>query len=206
MKKTLQILCGICALLILFANATEVKASTDCRSYTIEQKELMFRAFQFAEISGYAFTLPAIIVKESFWGDMIIKRNLGDIESRFRDMPVEPRGSFGSTHILLSTAMDELGLSPFDWRQNVEAMSWVPDWLLVNENSWQMSLELLDKHRKRLFGNGRPRTQVEWRMLWGSWNSKLNGADSDYSLAIAAIVDEFITCDVFSDIISYSDE
>lgn len=69
-------------------------ASTQC-SFTVEQDRLLKLSSSYGSAFDYTKTLPAIVMQESFVGKHIVKVNPSDGKY----------GSYGITHILLSTAM-----------------------------------------------------------------------------------------------------
>lgn len=170
-----------------------------CPAYTWEQEELIHKAHTAGAEYGYGLTMAAIVVQESFWGRHIITSNPQDILPKLKDMAYPPQGSYGPTHILLSTAMELEGMDPTSIDDVLDAKEWMEMELRNNlDYAWQLTLRNLDANRKYLFGTGRPRTKFEWRTFWGAWNSRNNGPSSEYSKAIAKNVDNFIRCKTFS--------
>lgn len=75
--------------------------SEQCRSYTPEQRWLLQQAYSYGLPYDYGYTLSAIVVKESFVGERVIRYN-----------PKDP--STGVTHIQFETLKHLSGLNHWD--------------------------------------------------------------------------------------------
>ena len=75
--------------------------SEQCRRYTPEQQQIIQQAHSFGLPYDYGFTLAAIVIKESFVGNRIIRYN-----------PTDP--STGVTHIQFDTLKHLSGLNHWD--------------------------------------------------------------------------------------------
>lgn len=113
-----------------------------CRNYTDEQRDVINSAYSFGLPYNYGHTLAAIVVKESFVGDRIIRYN-----------PNDP--STGITHIQFNTLKDLSGLD--HWSAIEESEN------LINDDfrSFHYSIKKLDSIKgsfwykwKRYNGNG----------------------------------------------------
>lgn len=86
--------------------------ASEC-SFTVEQDRLLHLASSYGEPHDYRKTLPAIVMQESFVGKYIVRINPKDGKM----------GSYGITHVLLSTAM----------------------WLTGETNRWKAKDELVER-------------------------------------------------------------
>lgn len=84
----------------------------ECK-FTTEQDRLIKLAASYGESFGYRKTLPAIVIQEAFVGSYVVRINPKDGK----------HGSYGITHILLSTAM----------------------WLEGENNIWKAKSEIVDR-------------------------------------------------------------
>lgn len=106
-KISMKILTGLLAsFLSAFVSASEC-------NFTTEQDRLLKMAASYGEPFNYHKTLPAIVLQESFVGNYIVRINPKDGK----------HGSYGITHILLSTAM----------------------WLEGEDNIWKAKSEIVDR-------------------------------------------------------------
>lgn len=116
----------------------------DCK-FTTEQDRLIKLAASYGESFGYRKTLPAIVMRESFVGSYVVRINPKDGK----------HGSYGITHILLSTAMWLEGEDNI-WK----AKSEIVDRLMTDDiYSLKLAVEKLDSVNK---GN--------WMSTWASYN------------------------------------
>lgn len=72
-----------------------------CRKYTTEQQQLIQQAYSYGLPYDYGYTLAAIVIKESFVGNRVIRYNVND-------------PSTGITHIQFDTLKHLSGLNHWD--------------------------------------------------------------------------------------------
>jgi hypothetical protein len=129
---------------LVFISAT-VQAS--CPAFTEEQSYLIHKAYHVGYQHDMGYTLAAITIQESFVGEYVVRVNNKDGK----------HGSYGVTHILLSTAM----------------------WLEGYDSSWRAKAKLVPK----LIGNDeyaletavRKLQTVRKRTWWATWRSYNGG-------------------------------
>lgn len=88
--------------------------AVECRKFTHEQLTLVYKAYAYGKDSGYGLSLSAISIHESMIGQHIIRINPKDGNGQ---------GSYGITHILLSTAM---------WLTGEKSKWAAKDWLVMD--------------------------------------------------------------------------
>lgn len=135
---------------LLLLSVGAVSAS-EC-TFTTEQDRVLKLAASYGEPFNYRKTLPAIVMQESFVGSYIVKVNPKDGK----------HGSYGLTHVLLSTAMWLEGETNI-WK----AKSEVVDRLMTDDlYSFKLAVKKLDSVHK---GN--------WMDTW----SRYNGGSMKYA-------------------------
>ena len=130
-------------LVILACGVAEVKAS--CPNHTTEQQELIKQAYYVGLPYDLAYTLSAIVVRESFVGPYIIRVNSGDGKY----------GSYGVTHIELETAMWLEGYTN-SWQAKQDL---VPK--LISDDHYAMHLALNKLRKDKSKG---------WMVMWSRYN------------------------------------
>lgn len=112
-------LSGLLVVTLIFAATVGAEEHThQCRDYTPEQLVLLDTAHKYGKQYNYEYTLPAIVIQESFVGDMVIRTN-----------PNDP--SYGITHVTFSTLKWLSGLDYFPAAKEAEKL--VKDDLLALE-------------------------------------------------------------------------
>lgn len=108
-----QYIAGFILTILYIALLAEPLHASQCRSMTVEQERAVQMAYVVGSPVDLGYTLAAITIQESFVGDYIVKANPKDGE----------HGSYGLTHVLLSTAM----------------------WLEGEESIWKAKQDILPK-------------------------------------------------------------
>ena len=139
-------------LLLLLLSVGSVNAS-EC-TFTTEQDRVLKLASSYGEPFDYRKTLPAIVMQESFVGSYIVKINPKDGKY----------GSYGLTHILLSTAMWLEGETNI-WR----AKSEIVDRLIKDDlYSFKLAVNKLNSVHKG-----------DWMDTWGRYNGNSQVYDGE---------------------------
>lgn len=89
----------IMVVLLTVSWCTRAEAHEPCREFTDEQQWLLDAAYAMGEPHGWGYTLAAMTWQESFLGDRVYREKLDDGDY----------GSYGVTHVQLSTAIEILG-------------------------------------------------------------------------------------------------
>jgi hypothetical protein len=89
------------AIIAFFILCSSAQAQIACPKYTEEQLERIQAAYNFGATYGYGLTLPAIVIRESFVGDRIVRYNHSD-------------PSVGITHIQFQTLKSLSGLNQYE--------------------------------------------------------------------------------------------
>lgn len=155
---------------VLLASTTLLfgqQAYAQC-SFTPEQTRLIKLAASYGEPYNYQKTLAAIVVQESFVGEYVVRVNNKDGKY----------GSYGVTHILLSTAMwleDEKN----SWRAKTEILP-----KLMNDDiySLRLSVKKLDSVHKG-----------DWLSTWNAYN----GGGKVYGVKIRNHIRDLESCGFF---------
>ncbi len=133
---------------------SSIALSAEC-NFTVAQDRLLKLAASYGEPFNYRKTLPAIVMQESFVGSHVVKINPKDGKL----------GSYGVTHILLSTAM----------------------WLEGVDNRW----EALDKIAPKLLNDDLYALKIAVKKLdsvhkgnWMETYSMYNGGSKKYAIKI----------------------
>ena len=195
MKKCFQIGCGIVVMIVLFFNATGAFASESCRAYTDEQRGILELSYRFGEDIGLGYTLAAIAQNESFYGKYVTRINPRDVNRRYLRQTVVPAGSYGITHILLSTAILLDGGDPTNTNDVLKALQYTTLRLQKNDDEALFySYRKLQEVKRYYFGKGAPRTTADWHKMWAGYNSYRVHDGKIYADRIAKIVSSFIRC------------
>jgi len=139
-----------------------------CRDFTEEQYLTISEAFNYGHKQGYGYTLASITIQESFVGTYIVKVNNSDGKY----------GSYGVTHILLSTAMWLEGYTNhYKAKQDI-----IPKLINDNEYSFKLSIKKLNTYKGS-----------NWSERWASYNGKGDMARK-YSKSIKRNVEMLKRC------------
>ena len=195
MKIAIRVFCVVLVFIALFLNSCGVFAADDqkCREYSLEQKAVLETAYLFGRDIGYGYTLAAIAQQESFLGYAVIRINPYDKDKRYMHQAVRPAGSYGITHVLLTTAMQLDGMDPYNPNDSLHALQYLTR-TLQNDDAAALlyTTRKLEEVRRHYFGTGRPLNSKEWHMIWGGYNSYKDG--KAYANSIAKIIKSFIRC------------
>lgn len=132
----------------------------------------MHMAYAIGKPRGYGLTLAAIVVRESFVEDEIVRMNNKD----------GAHGSYGITHVQLSTAMFIYGVGSV-WRGKATLFE-----RLVTDDQFSIRTSLIY-------------LEMVETSTWRNTVRNYNGAGwraENYADAITAIVDNFIECGTFN--------
>ena len=147
-RKTAKAVEIILMVVVVVGAIIVAEDSEACPTFTPEQEDLLVKAHEYGKEYGYEYTLPAIVWKESFVGNFIVRINPKDGK----------HGSYGITHILLETAMyfesvdsswmakdyivmrlmtdDEYALELAVIKlESIETTSWLTKWMRYNGNN-----------------------------------------------------------------------
>lgn len=149
--------------------------ASECRKYTQEQENLLHLAYEVGSHYDLGLTLAAIVQKESFVGDYIIRVNSQDGKY----------GSYGVTHILLETGMDLLGMKS-SWEARATL---VPR--LINDDLFAMRMAI-----KKLLSVKTGESNIDWRNMVSRYNGG-GPAARKYGNTVVGIVKSFKKCDTF---------
>ena len=100
-------LAAIILLLITIVMKVPDAHANDCRVYSNEQLRVLHLANNIGSDYDLGLTIAGIVQQESFVGKYVIRVNANDYSTHFDDEGRSTiiRGSYGITHVLLSTAM-----------------------------------------------------------------------------------------------------
>lgn len=157
----------------------------ECRNYTHEQQEVLTLAHTLGSEHGLGLTLAAIVQQESFVGSYVVRINPNDNSTHFDEEGRKEviRGSYGITHILLSTAM----------------------WLENEDNLWKakahIAQDLITDDHYAVTMAIRKLKSVQYKgQTWRELVAKYNGAGRaarEYADKVAIHVDNFNQCGTF---------
>lgn len=153
------------SLLLLFYSAAWADT---CPVHTPEQRELIELAYTEGQPHDLGYTLASIVIQESFVGSYVVRLNPKDGK----------HGSYGLTHINLSTAMWLEGYTN-SWQAKQDL---VPRLMVDDVFSLQLSISKLK------LSEGLP-----WRVRWAKYNGSGPKA-VEYSQKIARLVIMLKTC------------
>lgn len=175
-----KVLFSIFILIFCFSQANAIE--TECPVYTQEQEDALKLAYSVGYEDDLGLTLAAIVVQESFVGPYIIRENPNDYSTHTRKdgSTFTIRGSYGLSHILLSTGM---------WLENYTSV-WkargelVPR--LVEDDEYALKVALKKLHSVR-------KPDQDWRTLVARYNGSGKAARK-YADNIAKHVTMFKKC------------
>lgn len=114
-------------ILLMVSYCSDADAHEPCPDFTDEQRYLLDMAHIIGKSHDWGYTLAAITYQESFWGDEVRLSNVNDGDY----------GSYGPTHVQISTALWLLG-----WEDTEERRALVK-YHLLNTPSFGMDLSLM---------------------------------------------------------------
>lgn len=160
-------------LIILLATLTLSVNATECRKYTQEQTSLLQLAYSIGYKYDLGYTLAAIVQRESFVGDHVIRVNSKDGKY----------GSYGVTHINLETGMWLEGMES-SW----EARAKMAPKLMTNDlYAMKVSLRKLETV-----------VHLGWKDMVRSYNGSVRSPKTlDYLNGISDNIRKFKQCGVF---------
>ena len=145
-----------------------------CYNWTHEQSWLVHAAYAIGKPVDYGHTLAAIVIQESFVDDLVVRANPND--GRF--------GSYGVTHILLTTAMFMEG-EVSSWQAKAKLL---PNLINNDVETIKRSLNYIGW------------IETSFRTNWFDTVAKYNGQGSmakAYANSIVSIVKNLQDCRVF---------
>lgn len=145
-----------------------VKASEQCEGFTDEQRYYLWMAKAIGDEHDLGHTLAAIVWRESFVGQFVVKINESDGDY----------GSYGITHMMLSTAMSLLGYDNV-WKAKEEL---IPKFINDDVYAMGMSLGYLKRHE-----------YLGWRGMIARYNGA-GPAAQDYMTDVVSKVAVLETC------------
>lgn len=161
-------------------------SAEECRDYTVEQRKILDLAYSVGYDYDLGVTLAAISKQESFVGSYVIRDNPNDYSVHYdaEGRETKIRGSYGITHILLSTAM---------WLEEEDSL-WgargkIASKLMTDDvYALRMAIKKLESVK---------REGQTWREMVARYNGSGIMA-RQYAEKIASHVNEFKRCEVFN--------
>jgi len=181
---------SIVALMLAMVTTFSFAKETECRVYTPEQENILKLAYEVGYSEDLGLTLAAIVKQESFVGPYIVRDNPNDYSTHEREDGSECkiRGSYGVTHILLTTGAWLEGETNL-WRaRDTIARKLVTD----DHYAIQLALKKLKSVQKK---------DQAWRSLVARYNGAGPAARA-YAEEIAGHVREFQRCGLVGDVLS----
>ena len=118
--------------ILSFAFLAVTVRADDCPSFTPEQESILQKAALLAEPYDWSYTMMAIVIRESFWGNEIRRHNPGDADG----------GSWGVTQMRVTTALWLVG-----WDDTPESREIMRNMLVECDTcAMELSLHYLMRH------------------------------------------------------------